>query len=312
MYNKSHNMLTFLKNIDASQISVFKHHLDSLISITKAIESIDHLDELLKRIMHCAITVTGAARGFLFLSSHNKEGLTLEVMRGVNEELRKEDYSFETYRVSEEIIKLVENTGRAVIGSQKDSNRAQGFSDLKQYGINEALCVPFKVREKTLGFLYLDHTFDNIMFRLEELELMKSFTTLASLYIENSILKRKLEKRWHKNISITMKPGTSVSNLIIISIKGILDSITMKHVDEKIMPIIEHKGEDILIDLSNLEYASKTGIMCLMKYLIFLTNKKKALKFVKPPQHVFKTLEIVGIAKKIDMYDNIEAAIGTV
>jgi anti-anti-sigma factor len=311
MYTKSHNVLTFLKNVDASQISAFKQHLSSLISVTKAIGSISRLDELLERIMYYALTVTGAERGFLFLYSQNNENLKLEVMRGVNEKNQEGVFSFETYRISREIINVVENTGRALIGSQEDSSIADGFSELGLYGIKEALCVPFHIREKTLGFLYLDHTFDRAMFRIKELELMKSFATLTSLSIENAYLTRKLEKRGHKNISITIEPSSSVPDLIIISIKGNLDSITMKHVDEKILPVIEHKASDIIIDLRNIDYVNKTGTMCLIKYLILVNHKRRALKFVKPTQHVYKTFELVGFSKRFDMYVNIEEAINT-
>ena len=312
MYTKSHNVLTFLKNVDASHIFSFEQHLNYLISVTKAIGSIYRLDELLERIMYYALTITGAERGFLFLYSQNNENLKLEVMHGVNKKIQKGEFSFETHRISREIINIVENTGRALIGSQEDSSVTDRFSELGLYGIKEALCVPLHVRGKTLGFLYLDHACDRTMFRIKELELMKSFATLTSLSIENAYLTRKLEKRRHKNISITIEPSPSVPNIIIISIKGILDSTTINNVDKKILPVIEHKSSDVIIDLRNIDYANKMGIMCLIKYLVLITNKKRTLKFVKPPQHVYKTLEIAGLVNKIDMYDNVEAAIGTV
>lgn len=311
MYTGSHNVLAYLKNTDASKIYVYKQHLNSLISVTKAVGSISRLDELLERIMYYALTVTGAERGFIFLYSQNNESLNLEVMSGVNEKNQEKDFSFETHRISREIINVVENTGRALIGSQEDSSIDDRFSELGLYGIKEALCVPFHVREKTLGFLYLDHTFDRSMFRIKELELIKSFATLTSLSIENAYLKRKLEKRGHKNISITIEPSPSVPDLILVSIKGILDSTTMKNVDEKILPVIENKTSDVIIDLSDINYANKDGIMCFMKCLIHMNRRKKALKFVMPPQHVYKTFKIAGLSKRFDMYVNIEEAINT-
>jgi anti-anti-sigma factor len=310
MYTKSYNLRTFFKNIDASQVSVFKHHLDSLISLTKAIESTVHLDELLERIMHDSIIVTGAARGFLFLYSYNQESLTLEVMHGVSEELRKEDYSFENYRVSREIIKFVENTGKAVIGSHEKSSIAQQFSDLKHYGVSEALCVPFQSRGKTLGFLYLDHAFDRKMFSIQELELMKSFTTLTSLSMENAYLARRLEGQQRKHISITIEENPSM-HISIISIEGSLDFVTMGQLDKKCLPFLESKTQDIIIDISNMDYVSKSGILCLLKYFILIKNMKGALKFIRPPQHVCKKFDIVGISKRIEMYNNIEEAVST-
>jgi GAF domain-containing protein len=239
MYTKSYSMLTALKKIDSHQLSILKHHLNSLILVTKAIGSISRLDELLERILHYTLTVTGAERGFLFLYNQKKEGLILEVMHGVNEKPPGEVFSFETYRVSQEIIKVVENTGKALIISQEDSNVTQGFRELNLYGIKQVLCVPFEVRDKRIGFLYLDHSIDGVMFREEELKLIESFATLTSLSIDNAYLKRKIEKRELNNISVTITTIPTMPDLTIIILKGILDDITMKETDKKIMPFIE-------------------------------------------------------------------------
>ena len=51
--------------------------------------------------------------------------------------------------------------------------------------------------------------------------------------------------------------------------------------------------------------------MCLAQYNIFLTEKQRLLKFVKPPQHVFDTLRVIGVASKLEMYDSLDAAINS-
>jgi anti-anti-sigma regulatory factor len=311
MYTKSHNVLTFLKNVDASQIYTFKQHLDSLISVTKAIGSISRLDELLERILYYALAVTGAERGFLFLYSQINETLKLEVMRGVKEELRKDDYSFETYRVSREIINVAKKAGRPILGAQEDSDRTKGFSGLKHYGIQQALCVPFQVRKKTLGFLYIDHTFDRALFREQEIELMRSFAALISLSIENTYLNQTFEKQGLKNISIPIEPSPYVPDLNIIAIKGVLDTDTIRHADRKILPVLELEPNNFIIDLTKVTCLDKQGILCLTKYLIMITSEKRALKFIRPPQHIYRTFEIIGIVKKFNMYGNIGEAVST-
>jgi hypothetical protein len=52
-------------------------------------------------------------------------------------------------------------------------------------------------------------------------------------------------------------------------------------------------------------------MMCLIKYLVFLTDRKKVFKIVKPPKHVYDTLKIAGIAKHFDIYDTVEEALKT-
>ena len=311
MYTESYKMLAALKKLDSRQFLVLKHHLDSLISVTSAVGSISCLDELLGKIVHYALEVTGAERGFQFLYSHDGKGLTLEIKRGAREDLLNETFSFTTYRVSREIIKVVENTGRALIGNQEASGRFQGVSDLTRYGVKQALCVPFQSRGKTLGFLYLDHSFNGELFREHELELLKSFAILTSLCIENAYLTHRLEGQRHEDISITIEKTHSLPNLSIIKIEGILDFITMGQLDKKCLPLIEHEAPDVIIDLSNLDYASKSGILCLIRYLIRITSMKGVLKFIRPPQHVYRTFEVVGLSKKIDMYDNIGEAVNT-
>ena len=111
------------------------------------------------------------------------------------------------------------------------------------------------------------------------------------------------------NISIHIRVEPSVPNLKIVTIKGTFDAVTSMQVDKKILPVIEQEKSNVIIDLSNVDYLSSVGIMCLAQYLVFLTEKKRLLKFVKPPQHVFDTLRIIGFATKFEMYDSREEAI---
>jgi anti-anti-sigma factor len=289
-----------------------KRHLESLLSVTKTIASSFHLDELLEKIMDYAVQVTGAERGFLFLYNEKQEGLKLEKKRGIIDGLQNERFSYEKYKVSSEIIQEVEKTGEAIIGSQEESTTVKGFNELKQYGIKQAMYVPLRVRGKTLGFLYLDNSFTEGLFGAEELELMKSFATLTSISIENAYLMsmNKLAEQKDRNITITIEPSPSVPNLKIISIEGSLDSYTTKHVNKKVLPVIE-EASNVILDLRNVGYISKTGIACLINYFVLLTEKKRLLKLIKPPQHVYDTLVVGGLAGRFDIYDSIEAAISS-
>ena len=113
------------------------------------------------------------------------------------------------------------------------------------------------------------------------------------------------------NITISIRAVPEKPHLKIIAIKGTFDAVTSMQVDKKILPVIEQDNSNIIIDLSNVEYLSSVGIVCLAQYLILLKEKKRLLKFVKPPARVYETLTLIGFAKKLDMYDSIEAAIGS-
>jgi anti-anti-sigma factor len=110
---------------------------------------------------------------------------------------------------------------------------------------------------------------------------------------------------------ITIEDAPSVPNLKIITIRGSVDIVTSKHVDEKVFPIIEKEGSNIILDLSNLEYLNSIGMLRLTKYLAFMDAEKRLLKLVKPTKHVYDSLKTAGIARHFDMYDTLEAAISS-
>ena len=113
------------------------------------------------------------------------------------------------------------------------------------------------------------------------------------------------------NVDVTVGSNASFPDLTIIAVKGTIDAVTSKKVDEKVLPIIEKKESNVILDLSSIDYLSSTGMMCLIKYLVFLTDRKKVFKIVKPPKHVYDTLKIAGIAKHFDIYDTVEEALKT-
>ena len=112
-------------------------------------------------------------------------------------------------------------------------------------------------------------------------------------------------------VKITIEPEPSIPNLKIITIKGSIDSVTYKHVDKKVFSLIEQEESNIIIDLSNVHYLSSIGMMCLINYLKSMTDKGRLLKFVKPLQHVYNSLEAAGISGKLDMYDTIQSTISS-
>ena len=113
------------------------------------------------------------------------------------------------------------------------------------------------------------------------------------------------------NVTITIEAAPSIPNLKIITIRGSVDIVTSKHVDEKVFPVIEKEGSNIVLDLSNLEYLNSIGMLRLTKYLAFMDAAKRLLKLVKPTEHVYNSLETAGIVKHFDMYDTLEAAISS-
>ena len=118
-------------------------------------------------------------------------------------------------------------------------------------------------------------------------------------------------QREDRNATVTIESNISIPNLKIITMRGTIDRETSFLVDEKILPVIEQEESNIVLDLSNLDYLNSIGLMSIVKYLVLCTDKKRLFKLVKPPESVYKTMMVFGIANKFDMYDNIETAIST-
>jgi anti-anti-sigma factor len=110
-------------------------------------------------------------------------------------------------------------------------------------------------------------------------------------------------------VKITVEPAPSIPTLKIITIRGSIDSVTHKQFDKKIFSVIEQDESNFIFDLSNVHYLSSIGMMCLINYLKFMNDTKRLCKFIKPPEHVYNSLDAAGIAGKLDMYDSIEGAI---
>ena len=114
-----------------------------------------------------------------------------------------------------------------------------------------------------------------------------------------------------KDILVTIEPFPSISNLTIITIKGIIDLSTSKRVDKTVLSVIEKGDSHIIIDLSQLDYLSSIGMMSLTNYVLRSNAKKRLTKFVKPFKPIYDTMSFFGFTKRFDMYDTLEDAINT-
>ncbi|MDD4908952.1 MAG: SpoIIE family protein phosphatase, partial [Candidatus Omnitrophica bacterium] len=162
-----------------------RRHLESLLSTTRAIGSVFDLDELLNKIMDYAITVTGAERGFLLLYDDKAGQLSLKLSHGFN---ALESFSFESSRVSLELIHEAEKQKDTLIASSDQAPTPKIQNELKSYNVKQALSAYLTSRDKPIGILYLDNQLSSGTFGKQELELMQSFAVQASVSLENAHL----------------------------------------------------------------------------------------------------------------------------
>lgn len=155
-----------------------------LFEITKAINSELNLKRCLSLIIDSVIALTDAERGFLILIDE-KGRMKVKVARHFdNADVHKAGYKF-----SRSIAEEVGRTGKALISSSaQDDDRFDSFKSVESLKLRSVLCVPFRLKERVIGVLYLDHRFRAGAFTSRELQLVEAFSDPAAIAIENARL----------------------------------------------------------------------------------------------------------------------------
>jgi len=169
--------------IDRSEDTPEATHLARLHEIGKAVNSELDLDKLLKLIMDIVIDLTGAERGFVILSQDGRDRIV------VARNLDREEIRRPSFKISHSIVQSVRETGRAVLaGDAQADERLSVYSSVSDLRLRSILCVPFRLKDRVIGVLYLDHRFQTGNFTDEDLRLLEMFSDQAAIAIENARL----------------------------------------------------------------------------------------------------------------------------
>jgi transcriptional regulator with GAF, ATPase, and Fis domain len=159
-----------------------------MLEINKLLNSEHNLKKLLELIMDAVIEMASAERGFLIL--REGEGLVIKVARNFDRESIKKPEFKVSHGVAEEVLR----TGKPVISADALNDpalpTAGSVADLK---LRSLLCMPFRVRDRVLGCVYIDNRFETGLFRQEDLPLLQGFADQAATAIENARL-------WEQNL----------------------------------------------------------------------------------------------------------------
>jgi serine phosphatase RsbU (regulator of sigma subunit) len=131
--------------------------------------------------------VTGAERGFLLLYDE-ANNLQQKVAQGIEDDISKQAFSYENYKISLNMVQECENAGTGLFIAEDSAAYPQVTGELKECQVRQAMCIPLTARDKALGIIYLDNRLAGGTFGEEELELMKSFAVQASISVENAYL----------------------------------------------------------------------------------------------------------------------------
>lgn len=159
--------------------------LQALFEIAQVLNSITDIDELLDRVMDIAVQTVEGERGFLVFTDYGaSEGLIVRTARNITPEA-----AMSISDISRSIV-------QGVIDSQKEVLTVDATTDPRFSGsesvifkqIRAVVCVPFLIRGKILGAIYLDSKMRREGFTQDTLSFLKAFSNLAAIAIENAQL----------------------------------------------------------------------------------------------------------------------------
>lgn len=164
-----------------SDLPELKSGVEFLAFLIRAVNSIEDLDSVLRVLMDGAITLVGAARGFILLKDTQGK-LEFKVARGV----KRSELSLEDFQVSRTLIKQVVAEGKPVLmdnaSAQVGSVSAIGFNLLS------IMAAPLKIGDKIAGVVYLDNPFKRGVFSEADLELISTLAEHAALVVRRAAL----------------------------------------------------------------------------------------------------------------------------
>lgn len=166
-----------------------QEQLHALYEISQVLNSITDIDRLLDRVMDIAIQTVDAERGFLVLRDEgdpNKQSVRTARNIAPEAALSISDIS---HSIVEEVI--AHQTAVLTVDAQADP-RFAGSESVIFKQIRAVMSVPFLLRGKLLGAIYLDSKARRAGFTDDSLAFLKGFSNLAAIAIENARLMENL------------------------------------------------------------------------------------------------------------------------
>ena len=148
-------------------------------------------NEVRRRAMEAATQLMKAEVGSLLLIDEEKNQLYFEVALGDQEEAIKKI----TLNIGEGIAGWVAQKGEPLIvnAPEKDSRFFKGVDERTEFKTRNIICVPVKVKERTIGVLEAINKKEGESFDEEDLSLFTSLADQVAIALDNARLYQELE-----------------------------------------------------------------------------------------------------------------------
>jgi len=162
-----------------------QRNVDILLDTIAEVNFTADLDELFRSVVDKTLGITGAERGILMLFDENEE-LRVEVVRdALGNDLPKAGLLY-SRTVPEKVLKEGKEVTMMDAASEANAQLGQSILDLRLLTI---MCVPLRVKKRTIGLLYVDSkATSREEFRESDLMLFKALSYQLAIAIENARL----------------------------------------------------------------------------------------------------------------------------
>jgi len=164
--------------------------LTRLTTTLRALASETDVKKLLSLIVDQVISLTGAERGFLILRKDAK----FEMVAART--LDRENVRRPGLKISRAVADEVARTGKPLLTTNAQADaRLRGSKSVTGMKLRSVLCVPLAARGRFLGFLYVDHRFEEGTFQHGDVGYVAAFADQAAVALEDMRLVAELRER---------------------------------------------------------------------------------------------------------------------
>ncbi len=158
--------------------------LETLLDITKSINSTLNLNELLEMIVDSIIKLADADRGFLMLAG--KEG---EFQFRIARDRDQKSLNENDFEISSSIVNDVRDKAEPLfISDLQESEQFKNQESVLDLNLRTAVCVPLVLDDRVIGVIYTDSNRITTEFNASDLPIVNAFAAQAAIAIENAKL----------------------------------------------------------------------------------------------------------------------------
>jgi diguanylate cyclase (GGDEF)-like protein len=160
-----------------------KKDIDILNVVTTRLNEVKEPEVLYETIVDMSVHLTDAERGSLMLLENGKSYLTIKAAKGINKKLLKEI----RIKIGEGVAGKVFGEGVPLMVYDIERDERVLLPRRPSYRTSSFISIPLKIGERAIGVLNISDKIRGEVFSQEDMALLRSFASYASIALERSI-----------------------------------------------------------------------------------------------------------------------------